>query len=153
MRAFKARRHVAVVACMAMSLLLLTASGAMAAQSKCLIVGAGGSYGTLQAAVNAATAGDKLKVKGTCYGDTTISKNLTITGQSNPGFGSATLNGGNNALSPGSVIVNRGATVAVTGLTITGGYSATIAGNTGGGGGVHNEEGFSRSGTRPSAAT
>ena len=72
MRAF---RGVGVAACVAMSLLLLLTSGATAAQPKCLVVGAGGSYPTLQQAVDAASAGDTLKVSGTCYGDTTIGKN------------------------------------------------------------------------------
>ena len=82
-------------------------------------------YGTLQAAVHAASPGDKLKVRGTCYGDTTISKHLTVIGQSNPGFGPATLNGANNATTPGSVvIVNEGVTVTITGLSITGGEAS-----------------------------
>jgi hypothetical protein len=120
MVAFRALRGVGVWvgACVAMGLLLPMASGATASQPRCLVVGAGGSYGNLQAAVNAASAGDTLKVRGTCYGDTTIGKNLTIVGQSNPGFGPATLNGRNT----GSVVtVNEGVTVAITGLTITGG--------------------------------
>ncbi len=96
-----------------------------AAQPKCLVVNVrtAHSHCKLQTAVNAATSGDTLKVKGTCYGDTTISNSLTIVGQSNPGFGPARLNGDNNAQSPGSVIVDRGATVAITGLTIVGGYN------------------------------
>jgi predicted outer membrane repeat protein len=123
MRMFKAPRGVGVCvgAFVAMSVLLLMASGASAAPPKCLVVnvGANQSYSALQAAVNAAITGDTLKVKGTCYGDTTIGKNLTIVGQSNPGFGPATLNGGNN----GSVVTVEGVTVAITDLTITGGES------------------------------
>jgi hypothetical protein len=99
-------------------------------------------YGTLQAAVNAASPGDKLKVRGTCYGDTTINKNLKIIGQSNPAFGPATLNGANNATREGSVVtVTGGVTVAVTGLTITGGYTLTGYNTNEGGGGIHNEGG------------
>jgi predicted outer membrane repeat protein len=91
-----------------------------ATQPKCLVVNvrSGQSYGTLQEAVTAASAEDTLKVKGTCYGTTTISKNLTIVGQSNPGFGPATLNG---AKSGSVVTVEERATVAIMGLTITGG--------------------------------
>ena len=127
MRAFKALWGVAVAACLAMSLLLLTAGGAAATQPKCLVVGDGGSHGTLQAAVDAASPGDTLRVKGTCYGDTTISKNLTIIGQSNPAFGPATLNGGNSRPKPGSVVtVDEGINVAITGLTITGGSGSYV---------------------------
>lgn len=96
---------------------------AEAKQPKCLIVGAGGSFGTLQEAIDAASPGDTLKVKGTCFGDASISKDLTIVGQSNPGFGQATLNGANSRENRGSVIVNHGATLTIKGLTITGGYN------------------------------
>jgi hypothetical protein len=140
MRRFKALRGVGACAgvFVAMGLVLLMASGATAASPKCLVVGAGGSYGTLQAAVNAASAGDTLKVKGTCYGDTTISKSLTIIGQSNPGFGPATLNGGNNELSTGSVVtIDEGVTAAITGLTVTGGFGEG-GGIGSGGGGIYN---------------
>jgi hypothetical protein len=54
---------------------------AQASQPKCLVVGAGGSYSTLQEAIDAASAGDTLKVKGTCYGDASITKKVTIVGQ------------------------------------------------------------------------
>src|SRR2546423_11654398 len=37
-------------------------------------------HGSLQAAVNAATAGDTLKVKGTCIGTTSIDKDITLRG-------------------------------------------------------------------------
>jgi hypothetical protein len=145
MEAFKAIRWVGAQlgACMAMGLLLLMASVATAARATCRVEGAGESYGTLQAAVNAASAGDTLKVKGTCYGDTVVSKSLKIVGRGDSGFGSATLNGGNNAQSPGNVIVDHGAAVAIMGLTITGGYSNDlVTGSTGErGGGIYNEGG------------
>jgi hypothetical protein len=126
-----------------MGLWLLMASAATATRPACRAVDAGESYGTLQAAVNAASAGDTLKVKGTCYGDTVVSKSLKIVGRSDSGFGPATLNGANNAQSPGNVIVDHGATVAITGLTITGGYSNdSVTGSSGErGGGIYNEGG------------
>jgi predicted outer membrane repeat protein len=91
-----------------------------AAQPKCLVVNArsGQSYGTLQESVAAASAEDTLKVKGTCYGTTRISKNLTIVGESGYGSGQGTLDG---AKSGSVVTVERGVTVAITRLTITGG--------------------------------
>ena len=79
---------------------------AEAKQPKCLIVnlgGGGGAWDTLQAAQDAAAAGDTLKVKGTCHGPTTLSKDLTVVGQSNPGFGTATLDGDQ----AGSVVTDR----------------------------------------------
>ena len=90
-------------------------------QPKCLIVnlgGGGGTWDTLQAAQDAAAAGDTLKVKGTCHGPTTLSKDLTVVGQSNPGFGTATLDGDR----AGSVVtIGPGVSAAISDLTITGG--------------------------------
>ena len=64
-------------------------SPAGAAPTKCLVVNIEGntSYQTLQAGVDAATAGSTLTVKGTCTGTTTIDKDLTIAGKDNPRFG------------------------------------------------------------------
>jgi hypothetical protein len=93
-------------------------SPAGAAPTKCLIVNIEGdtSYQTLQAGVDAATAGSTLTVKGTCFGTTTIDKDLTVTGKDNPRFGTASLDGGNL----GSVVtVSLGAHVSITDLIIT----------------------------------
>jgi predicted outer membrane repeat protein len=71
--------------------------------------------GALPAAVAGATAGDTLKVWHTCFGDTTVTKNLTIT----DGAGGATLNGTGT---PGSVVtIKSGVTATINGLDITGG--------------------------------
>jgi hypothetical protein len=94
--------------------MLLAASGAQAKRAKCEVVGAGGTYGTLQEAVDSASAGATLKVSGTCNGDTTIGKDLSIVGR-----GKAILDGSGSS---GHVVVIGGFTsVAITGLTITGG--------------------------------
>ena len=71
------------------------APAASAASTTCLVVDTSSnhSYATLQAAVNAAAAGGTLSVTGTCTGTTEIGKNLTITGQTNGGTMTATLNG------------------------------------------------------------
>ena len=65
MRAFKAPRGVGVwvAACVAMGLLLLMASGASAAERKCLVVnvGTGQSYGTLQEGVTPSRRTGKAK--------------------------------------------------------------------------------------------
>jgi predicted outer membrane repeat protein len=162
MRAFKALRgaSVSVAACVAIGLLLMMASGASAAQRKCLVVNVGTdqSYGTLQEAVDTVPFEGEatLSVSGTCHGDTDISyyQRVTIVGR-----GRATLDGDNSALNPGTVLSvgfhPGGPRVTITGLTITGGYgsygkweygsgislfearvtlnNSTVTGNTGGG--------------------
>src|SRR5262245_40675903 len=94
---------------------------AKAEQPKCLVVNKSrdvGSYRTLQAAQDAASAGDNLTVKGTCLGRSDITKDLTITGHTNPGFGPATLDG-DGALHV--VTIGSGVAVAINSLTITNG--------------------------------
>ena len=57
-------------------------------------------------------------MKGTCHGPTTLTKDLTVVGQSNPGFGTATLDGDH----AGSVVtIGDGVSAAISSLTITGG--------------------------------
>lgn len=84
---------VAVAALLALSAFISSAS---AAKSSCLVVDTNrnASYTSLQAAVDGATAADTLFVKGTCVGATTIGKDMTITGKSNGGTKTATLDGG-----------------------------------------------------------
>ena len=87
------------------------------------------SFADLQSAVNAASAGDTLRIQGTCPGTTTVAIDLTLTGRQ-PGLHAAppTLDGGG----AGSVLtVAPGANVAIKSLTITDG--ATTAGDLGGG--------------------
>jgi hypothetical protein len=123
--------RLAVLAALATAALVVAIGSASAATGGCLVVnlsGVGGSWSTLQAAQNAASAGDTLGVKGTCVGSTTISKNLTITGAST--LGRATLDG-NNA---GSVLTVNSGVVTLNGLTITNG-------NGGAGGGIFNNGG------------
>lgn len=79
---------------------------------------------SLQKAVRAAAAGDKLLVTGTCTGTTTIGKDLTIAGRNG-----ATLNGEKH----GSVLtITAGVMVTVSNLTITDGRAAAL------GGGINN---------------
>jgi hypothetical protein len=134
-------------------------SPAGAAPTKCLVVNIedNTSYQTLEAGVDAATAGSTLTVKGTCVGTTTIDKDLTITGKDNPRFGTSGLDGGNF----GSVVtVSLGAHVSINDLIITHGSadfgggilnlggsvmlngSSSVTGNTAGfGGGILNRLG------------
>ena len=113
---------------------IAVAPGASAAKTTCLVVDTNSdhSYTSLQDAVTAAAPGDTLFVKGTCTGTTEISKNLTVTGQSNGGTKTATLNGGGQ----GSVLIIDDVTVTLNKLIITGGSNATQ-----GGGGILNNNG------------
>jgi len=88
--------------------------------------------GALPSAITAAVAGNTLKVWYTCTGDSTVTKNLTITA----GGGGATLNGTGTA---GSVVtVDAGVTATINGLDITGG-TGNVHGGTTVGGGIDNE--------------
>lgn len=71
-----------IVLGMASAGVVAAAPGAVAANPGCLVTDANSnqSYPSLQAAVNAAAAGDTLFVRGTCTGVTVVPVNLTITG-------------------------------------------------------------------------
>lgn len=130
-------------------LFVLAASPALAA-TQTVNCGAGAD---LQAAINAASAGDTLRVRGTCTGNFTIGKLLTLTGVegSHP-----TLNGGGTGR---TLTILVGATVVVERLTITAGSAvngggilnsgtltlekSAVSGNTAGfGGGIFNNPGI-----------
>jgi hypothetical protein len=92
------------------------------AKPPCAAVTSGTSYATVQEAVDAAAPGATVRIKGTCYGDVSITKNVRLEGRSKGR--SATINGGNSYEgSAGSVIVNHGATVVIRDLEITGGVN------------------------------
>jgi hypothetical protein len=143
--------------------MLAWAPAATAAPMRCLIINnaLNASYSSLQAAQDAATAGDTLWVRGRCFGTTTITKDLTLTGQQPRGFTSPALDGasqnfvlttsagvavtintltitdGNNPAFGGGGIDNLGGTVTLNDSTITG-DSATY----GRGGGISNDGGL-----------
>lgn len=76
------------------------------------------AYGSLQGAVDAATAGDRLTVRNVCHGPTTIDRDLTIVGIQRKGKPRPTLDGD----ADGSVItVNPGVTVTIRTLVLTDG--------------------------------
>ena len=77
------------VAVCALALAAFFSAGAFAKPGACDIVNQtqGGKYTTLQAAVDDAAEGNTLKLKGICYGTTIIDKDLSIRGNSNPGYG------------------------------------------------------------------
>jgi hypothetical protein len=146
-----------------LSLLVLAATAwaptAAAAPLKCLIINnaLNASYSSLQAAQDAAAAGDTLWVRGRCFGTTTITKDLTLTGQQPRGFPSPTLDGASQNL---VLSITAGVAVTINTLTIGdgntevgGGISnsgtvtlndSTITGNNAfnGGGGISNDGGL-----------
>ncbi len=86
------------------------------------------SYGSLAAAVAAASAGDTLLIRGTCRGTTEIGKSLTLIGQQPSGYSAPTLRG----QQLGSVLtIDSGISVTINSLTITGGVASF-------GGGIYN---------------
>ncbi len=116
------------IAACALAVLLMPSDAAAAKPERCLVVNttSGGAFRELQAAVDTAAAGDALKLKGTCTntarGGIGIGKDLTITGQSNNGFGPATVAYVPELFTRSAVIrIDAGAAVTLTGLTITGG--------------------------------
>lgn len=87
-------------------------------------------FGDLQSAHDAAAlSGHTLEVRGTCYGTTTLSKNLTINGISGPAWGPATLDGAGSTtarileFAPNSTGAPR---TNLDGLTITNGAAGGI---------------------------
>lgn len=124
---------------------LASAASAVPPKTKCLIVNqrTDSRYPTLQAANDApeTIAGDTVMVKGTCLGTTTIGKDLSVVGKSNPGFGIATLDGDN----AGTVVtVSPGVTAAMNNLRIThgdGNSVTVIHGNGNSAGGIFNNSG------------
>jgi len=132
------RRGFALIAAMLLAGAVM-AMPAMAGRPNCLVANleTGNSHQTLQAAVDAASPGDSLQVKGTCAGNTTITKDLNISGKSNPAFGPATLDG----LEAGRVVTIRGS-VAVTISELRIAHGAADFGA-----GVATEVDFSRPGT------
>jgi hypothetical protein len=119
----------AIAIALVLASVLLAAPVAAAKPAKCHVenVGTGRVSTTLQAAVDAASAGASLRVKGTCVGSTVITKDLAITGFVNKGFGRPTLDG----VHAGRVLtITAAATVTLRALFITNGsadYGGGIA--------------------------
>jgi predicted outer membrane repeat protein len=112
----------AVGALPAVTALVAAAPGALAAGPTTVDC----STTNLQNAIGNAAPGATLPVTGTCYGNFTIGKNLTLLGQ-----GTAVLDGQQDGT---TLTVSSGATVRLASLTVTDGD----AGNTGNGGGINN---------------
>jgi predicted outer membrane repeat protein len=122
------RRHRSLAAAVALVASLLVSSGVDAKPpSQCDIANSRlhARYVTLQAAVDAAGAGDSLRVKGTCVGNTAVNKDLTILGQPR-----ATLDGNNagSVVTIGARVLGLFPTVTMSDLTITHGNAAAGGG-------------------------
>lgn len=76
----------------------------------------GRTYTALQAAVDAASEGDRLTVKGTCIGTTIIGKKLLIEGVRSPTSGKPTLSGAGKTR---VVLIDRGVRVSMASLLVT----------------------------------
>ncbi len=107
---------VAIALGLGASVLLGTApAGATAAPCSVTDQQSGNSYSDLQTAINAASAGDTLQVTGTCVGNFTTAKDLTLLGS-----GGATLDG-NRA---GTTLTITAGMVSVVKMTITNGRAS-----------------------------
>jgi hypothetical protein len=110
-----------IVTAIAVLALLLTqgatsVSAAPPSGCRVRIVATGQTYGTLQAAVDAAKRGDRLTVSGHCLGPTIIDKGLVIEGVE--GRGRPLLDGDREGV---TLTIREGVTVKVTDLDIEGG--------------------------------
>jgi hypothetical protein len=136
------RLAIATIGALALAATLLAAAPAAAASpTACRVknLDTGVTKNSLQQAHNAARAGQRLTVRGTCVGITTLSKNLTITGIRTATSGKPILDGGSRPVSPwwelkGTVVtVKRGMSVTLRSITIRGGAT-----DMSGGGGISN---------------
>ena len=85
-------------------------------------------YSSLQDAVDAAKAGDTLEVKGSCVGNTSVDKDITLKGITNKPFpGTPTLDGGGT----GTVLHITNGTTTLDGLKVTNGEASveSVEGN------------------------
>jgi hypothetical protein len=91
------------------------------AQAASLCVGGGGCYPTIQAAVNAAHAGDTITIgAGTFAGGVTITKSVQLKGA---GAASTIIRGGDHVLTIGAYGAPAEPTVSISGVTVTGGVA------------------------------
>jgi hypothetical protein len=100
--------RVALVSAISIAFGAIALAGPVAAANphRCLVIDVttGARFHHLQPAVDAAPAGAKLRVKGTCAGTTVITRDIRIVGHRRPGFGPAILDGNGR----GSVITIGG---------------------------------------------
>ena len=112
---------------LAAGMLVVLAPTAVGAQPSCAVSNTRNhkGYSSLQDAVTAAKAGDTLEVKGTCVGNTTVDRNVTLSGITNNAFpGVPTLDG----FHTGRVLTITGGTTTIRNLTITNGLTSEAGG-------------------------
>jgi hypothetical protein len=104
-----------LIVTLALLLGILASAGTARAGVQCSVEtdAAGGTYSSLQDAVDAAPEGDRLWVTGTCIGTTTIARSLRIVG-----LGGATLDG---AASGSVITTGDGVSLTLRDLTVTNG--------------------------------
>jgi predicted outer membrane repeat protein len=112
---------------LAAGMLVVLAPTAVGAQPSCAVSNTRNhkGYSSLQDAVAAAKAGDTLEVKGSCVGNTTLDRDVTLSGVSNKAFpGAPTLDGNQT----GRVLTINGGTTTIRNLTITNGLTSGLGG-------------------------
>jgi nitrous oxidase accessory protein NosD len=117
---FSARRALVLAASLAMLAAVPATPSLALSSTACRVrnLDSGVTKRSLQGAVTAADAGQRLTVRGQCHGLTTIDKDLTITGIRPKGAARPALDG--NGLGT-TVITVEGTTVTIRSLRITGG--------------------------------
>ena len=120
-------RALAVAGTAAAAVAVVTAPASAAA---CQVTNGSAAFGSVQAAVDAASAGDRLVISGTCTGGTVVTKDLTLAGSAT-GPNRPVLSGGNTVRVLG---IEPQATVTLTDVIIRSGNAAAGSG----GGGIQN---------------
>jgi hypothetical protein len=120
-----ANRFALVSAVVLAAAVSLVPAASSAGQPSCVVSNPRTGFGTtsLQAAINAAAANDTLVIKGTCLGNSTIDRNLTLNGVRNRPFGAPTLDG--SGFDDSVLTVARGVTAVINNLTIVHGTNTT----------------------------
>jgi hypothetical protein len=105
---------------------LLRSTAPSARAGKALCVGKGHHcFSTIQAALDAAQDGDKIKIDpGTFAGGITIDKNVSLTGS---GADATTISGGGPVITIGQFLAPDEPTVTISGVTVTGGSTSSSA--------------------------
>jgi nitrous oxidase accessory protein NosD len=107
----------------------LAAGPAQAAPPPCRVTNGSTGFTALQPAIDAAAAGDRLVISGTCSGPFAVTKDLTLAGSA-PGPDRPVLTGNNASRVLG---VGAPATLVLTDVIVRNGYAASF-----GGGGINN---------------